>query len=99
MSAPDVNREMGMNGSFSSGYPTPFVGRTKELTDITERLENPECRLLTLTGLGGSGKTRLALEAANIAASQFTQGVIFVGLQPISRSELLVPAIALALGL
>ncbi len=40
-----------------SGYPTAFGGRTQELADITTRLLNPECQLLTLTGLGGSGKT------------------------------------------
>ena len=45
---------------YSLGYPIPFVGRTKELADITARLLNPDCRLLTVTGLGGSGKTRLA---------------------------------------
>jgi DNA-binding SARP family transcriptional activator/predicted ATPase len=43
---------------------TPFVGREDELAEIAARLSNPECRLLTLVGPGGSGKTRLALEAA-----------------------------------
>ncbi len=41
---------------------TPFVGRTEELAEIVGLLENPTCRLLTLVGLGGMGKTRLALE-------------------------------------
>ncbi|MEO8392003.1 MAG: LuxR C-terminal-related transcriptional regulator [Chloroflexota bacterium] len=67
--------------------------------DIVLRLENPECRLLTLTGLGGSGKTRLAIEAANAVASHFGHGSVFVALQPLSRSDLLVSAIALAVGL
>jgi predicted ATPase len=44
--------------------PTPFVGRAAELADIAAALADPDCRLLTLTGPGGSGKTRLALEAA-----------------------------------
>jgi predicted ATPase/DNA-binding CsgD family transcriptional regulator len=84
---------------YSSGYPTPFVGRTTELEDITARLVDPTCRLLTLTGLGGSGKTRLASEAARAVAPDFLHGTVFVGLQPITRSDLLVPAIAQAVGL
>jgi len=84
---------------YSFGYPTPFVGRTKELGDITTRLLNPECRLLTLTGLGGSGKTRLAFEAATTLAPHFPHGAVFVGLQSLTQSDLLVHTIAQALGL
>src|SRR3954469_21731603 len=80
-------------------YPMPFVGRKHELAEITARLLDPACRLLTLTGLGGSGKTRLALEAASVVASQFAHGAIFVALQPLTRIELLLPAIAQAVGL
>src|SRR6266508_1985169 len=85
--------------NYSLGYSIPFVGRTKEVADITARLLNPECRLLTVTGLGGSGKTRLALEAANTAAADFPHGAVFVPLQPLTRSNLLVPTIARAVGL
>jgi predicted ATPase len=85
--------------NYSFGYAIPFVGRTQEVADITARLLNPECRLLTLTGLGGSGKTRLALQAANTIAAQFPHGAVFVGLQPLTRSDLLVPAIAQAVGM
>src|SRR5689334_1526215 len=85
--------------NFSLGNPIPFVGRTKELADISARLENPECQLLTLIGLGGSGKTRLAVEAANTVAAHFPHGTIFVGLQPLTRSDLLIPTIVQALGL
>src|SRR5262245_15032363 len=46
-------------------HPTPFVGRANELAAITMRILNPECRLLALTGLGGCGKTRLAVEATD----------------------------------
>ena len=81
------------------GHPIPFVGRTKELADITARLVDPDCRLLTLTGLGGSGKTRLSIEAANAVAHHFSHGTVFVGLQSLTRSDLLVPTIAQALGL
>src|SRR6266536_6615490 len=84
---------------YSFGYPTPFVGRTKELGDITTRLLNPECRLLTLTGLGGSGKTRLAFEAATTLAPHFPHGTVFVGLQSLTQSDLLVHTIAQVLGL
>src|SRR6266508_318274 len=84
---------------YPSGYSNPFVGRTKELVDITARLLSPECRLLTVTGLGGSGKTRLALQAATTVAAQFPQGTVFVALQPLTRSDLLVPTIAQAVGL
>jgi predicted ATPase/DNA-binding CsgD family transcriptional regulator len=84
--------------NYSVGYSNPFVGRAKQIADITARLVNPECRLLTVTGLGGSGKTRLAVEAANMLAPQFPHGIVFVALQPLTRSDLLVPAIAQALG-
>ena len=88
-----------MTRSYSSAFSTPFFGRIKELVDIPAHLENPECRLLTLTGQGGSGKTRLAIEAAKTVAAQFGHGTVFVGLQPLTRSDLIVPAIALAVGL
>src|SRR3982751_594557 len=81
-----------------SGYSTPFVGRAKEYADITTRLLSPDCRLLTLTGLGGSGKTRLAIEAATTIAAQFQHGMVFVALQPIPRGDLLLSAIAQAVG-
>jgi len=85
--------------NYSLGYSIPFVGRAKEVADITARLLNPDCRLLTVTGLGGSGKTRLALQAANTAAAHFPHGAVFVPLQPLTRSDLLVPTIAQAVGL
>jgi predicted ATPase/DNA-binding CsgD family transcriptional regulator len=79
--------------------PTPFVGRADELAEIATLLADPACRLLTLVGPGGVGKTRLALQAAADAQSHFADGVRFVALQPVTSTEFLVSAFADALGL
>ncbi len=83
--------------------PTPFVGREDELGEITGLLEDPGCRLLSLVGPGGIGKTRLAIEAASRLArrtpGELADGVYFVPLAPLSSVESLVPAIADVLGL
>jgi transcriptional regulator with XRE-family HTH domain len=74
--------------------PTPFIGRADELAEIAERLTDPACRLLTLVGPGGIGKTRLALEAAHEQQPNFADGVYFVALTPIASPNLVAPAIA-----
>ena len=76
---------------------TPFIGREKELAQIRARLDDPACRLLTLIGPGGSGKTRLALEAAAAQRHSFEHGVFFVPLAPLTSGDALVPAVANAL--
>lgn len=76
---------------------TPFVGRTAELAQISQRLDDPNCRLLTLVGPGGIGKTRLALQAAEDQREAFLNGVHFVPLAPVSVPEALISAIADAL--
>jgi DNA-binding NarL/FixJ family response regulator/predicted ATPase len=78
---------------------TPFIGRKRELAEIVDLLETSTCRLLTLTGPGGIGKTRLALEAGRTIEDDvtFANGVYFVPLQPVSMPDFIVPAIADAL--
>jgi predicted ATPase/DNA-binding XRE family transcriptional regulator/uncharacterized protein HemY len=79
--------------------PTPLVGREMELAALGRLLLDPQCRLLTLIGPGGIGKTRLAIEAGSRQHDLYRDGVRFVPLASLSASELMVPAIADALGL
>jgi DNA-binding SARP family transcriptional activator len=80
-------------------FLTPLVGRQTELTEIQAYCENPDCRLLTILGPGGSGKTRLGLEVARLERKTFPHGVFFVPLNPVQAPESILPAIAEALGL
>lgn len=73
---------------------TPFVGREQELSEIEQLLKKSECRLLTLTGPGGIGKSRLALQSAASVAEEFPQGVFLIPLAPLSSGQFLVSAIA-----
>jgi len=77
---------------------TPFIGRQAELAQILSLLENPDCRLVSLAGIGGSGKTRLAIQAAGQATS-FPHGVYFVDLATASTLAEMVYRIASALEL
>jgi predicted ATPase len=75
---------------------TPFFGREQELTEISHRLNDPACRLLTLVGPGGIGKTWLAIEATRDMT--LPGGVYFVALQPLASPDFIVAAIADAVG-
>jgi predicted ATPase/DNA-binding CsgD family transcriptional regulator len=79
--------------------PTPFLGREQEVAAIEDLLRREDVRLVTLTGAGGMGKTRLALQVAAEVSEMFPGGVFFVNLSPISGPTLVVPAIAEALAI
>ena len=76
---------------------TPFLGRESELAEVGGLLARPGVRLLTLTGAGGSGKTRLALQAAGAAADEYPQGVWWVPLAPVRDTGAVLEATARAL--
>jgi predicted ATPase/class 3 adenylate cyclase len=79
--------------------PTLLVGREGEVAEVAERLGGEEVRLLTLTGPGGTGKTRLALQAGADLLEEFDDGVFFVSLATITHPELVPSTIAGSLGL
>jgi hypothetical protein len=75
-------------------HPTALLGRDDEIARVRERLLRDDVRLLTLTGPGGTGKTRLSLQIAAEVIDRFADGVFFVALAPISDPNLVASTIA-----
>jgi predicted ATPase/class 3 adenylate cyclase/DNA-binding CsgD family transcriptional regulator len=79
--------------------PTPFIGREKEVAAVGQLLGREDVHLVTLTGPGGTGKTRLALQVVAELSDLFADGTSFVDLAPISDPALVIAAIAQSLGI
>ncbi|MFO1325199.1 MAG: BTAD domain-containing putative transcriptional regulator [Burkholderiales bacterium] len=77
---------------------TSFVGRVEELAELERLLADPHCRLLTLHGLGGVGKTRLAHALTTQVAPRYAQGACWVALESLGSADMLPAAVAAALG-
>ena len=94
-----VARAAAAAGGALPAEPTALVGRETEVRRIRDLLRTDDVRLVTLTGPGGVGKTRLGLRAARLSAEEFADGVSFVSLGTLNYPLLVAGAIASALGL
>lgn len=78
---------------------TPFIGRRSEVEEIKTLIKNTGIRLLTLTGPGGTGKTRLSIQATSEVKGAFADGLFFVSLAPVQTAQGIVPALVKTLDL
>jgi len=78
---------------------TSLIGREAAAAAVRTQLARSDVRLLTLTGTGGIGKSRLAIRAATLAEPDFPDGTVFVHLSPVTEPNLVLPTIAQALGI
>ncbi|MGI8519649.1 MAG: ATP-binding protein, partial [Actinomycetota bacterium] len=92
-------RTVGSHPTNLPPFPTALVGREQEVTRLATDLQNDGTRLITLTGPGGTGKTRLALGVGHELLEDFSDGVFVVDLSPVSDASLVVAQIAAALSL
>ena len=98
----ETDTSLSTTGSLPGRLPTPvssFVGRDREVAAVSALLHRDGARLVTLTGPGGVGKTRLALRVAEQLAPHISGGISFVSLAPLRDPSLMVGAVARALGL
>ncbi|MGH3129047.1 MAG: BTAD domain-containing putative transcriptional regulator [Gaiellaceae bacterium] len=93
----DVGRVAAPSAQALPASPNELVGRDRELSALRALLDRRESRLIVLTGAGGSGKTRLAFEAARDSAGTFANGAVIVELAPLRDPDLVVHTIARAL--
>lgn len=92
-------RERGLRPNNLSRVLSPIIGRRNEINALINLLRSDETRLVTMTGIGGTGKTKLARSIAEEMLVDFTDGVFFVDLAAIRDPELVIPAIAKPLGI
>jgi hypothetical protein len=95
--APPRDRPVRLPGTLPSP-PTRLIDRADDLAQLRELLARRDVRLLTLTGPGGVGKSRLAIEAAPQARDRFPDGARFVDLAPLAGPALVVPTVARVVG-